>query len=250
MQEIPWIPKKAFRNTVVDKIKMSDDHQLIAFTVDIGNTERCTGGIKNMKTQKVIPNIKLDGISQMEFFGRDHEGRDILYYVELDDSNRPYRVMRKVLGGPADANDTIIFVDDDPTHYIDIAVSKDQKCLFINSGTKEDCEIWIIPCLQKEDGKDYPTPVSHEDLTPKLLVPRIPDVRVHIEHTRNFFLIITNSAKGSQNYILQTLDDEHLNLELKERSKKWVNLLAPKSDESLIISEFDCFHNFIAVYVR
>lgn len=71
MAEIPWIPKRSLRKTVVDKIKMNGDHQMIAFTVDIGNNERCTGGIKNMKTGKVIPNIKLEGISQIEFFGKD-----------------------------------------------------------------------------------------------------------------------------------------------------------------------------------
>ena len=81
MADIPWIPKKALRHTVVDKIKMNDDHQMIAFTVDIGNNERCTGGIKNMKTQKVIANIKLEGISQMEFFGKDQEGHDVVYYA-------------------------------------------------------------------------------------------------------------------------------------------------------------------------
>jgi protease II len=37
-----------------------------------------------------------------------------------------------------------IFVDDDPTHYIDISVSKDGKCLFINNSTKEDGEVWVI----------------------------------------------------------------------------------------------------------
>ena len=195
MVEIPWIPKRALRHTVVDKIKMNDDHSLIAFTVDIGNNERCTGGIKNMKTQKVVPNIKIEGISQMEFFGRDQDGNDILYYVELNEINRPYKVMRKVIGGPTDQQDTVIFIDDDPTHFVDIAVSKDKKCLFINSGTKEDSEIWVIPCIH--DGQTVPY-----DLTPKLLVERIPDVRVHIEHIRNFFLIISNNDLGSKNYRL------------------------------------------------
>jgi hypothetical protein len=36
------------RNSIVDKIKMNDDHSLIAFTIDIGNTEVLTGGIKDM----------------------------------------------------------------------------------------------------------------------------------------------------------------------------------------------------------
>ena len=42
---------------------MNDDHSLIAFTLDIGNTERLTGGIKDMKTGQIMPNIKLENIS-------------------------------------------------------------------------------------------------------------------------------------------------------------------------------------------
>lgn len=121
-----------------------------------------------------------------------------MYYVELDDNNRPYRVMRKVLMGPSEASDTIIFVDDDPTHYIDIAVSKDRKCLFINSGTKEDSEVWVIPFVNDKHESEFQPGM----LTPKLLLSRTPDVRVHIEHIRNFFLIISNNDKRNKNYRL------------------------------------------------
>lgn len=48
---------------MVDKVKMNDDHSLIAFTLDIGNTEKLTGGIKDMKTGEVLRNVKLEGIS-------------------------------------------------------------------------------------------------------------------------------------------------------------------------------------------
>lgn len=55
--------QRALRKTILDKIKMNDDHSMIAFTVDIGNTERLTGGIKDMKTGEVLQHIKLEGIS-------------------------------------------------------------------------------------------------------------------------------------------------------------------------------------------
>lgn len=116
---------------------MNDDHSLIAFTIDIGNTEKLTGGIKDMTTNEVLKNIKLEGISQMEF-GR---GRDTLFFVETDAMNRPFRVMRKDLTTMAD---TTIFVDHDQTHYVDIGITKDGKYLLINNNTKEDSEVWVI----------------------------------------------------------------------------------------------------------
>lgn len=51
------------RTTVLEKLKMSDDHSLIAFTLDIGNTEKLIGGVRDMKTGQVLRNVKLENIS-------------------------------------------------------------------------------------------------------------------------------------------------------------------------------------------
>ena len=42
---------------------MNDDHSLAGFTIDIGNTEKLTGGIKDMIKGIVLKNIKLEGVS-------------------------------------------------------------------------------------------------------------------------------------------------------------------------------------------
>lgn len=80
LEEIPFISKSMLRKTLVDKVKMNDDHSLVAFTLDIGNTERITGGIKDMVKNEVLRNVKLEGISQIEF----GEGRDTIFYVATD----------------------------------------------------------------------------------------------------------------------------------------------------------------------
>ena len=54
----------------------------------------------------------------------------------------------------------------------------------------------------------------------------------------------------SKNFQLQTLKDEVLEEGGSVEEKKWENLLSPSEDSSLIISEFDCFKDFIAIYVR
>jgi hypothetical protein len=50
LEEVPFITQKYLRKTIVDKVKMNDDHSLIGFTLDIGNTETLTGGVKDMQT--------------------------------------------------------------------------------------------------------------------------------------------------------------------------------------------------------
>ena len=71
---------------------MSDDHSLVAFTVDIGNTEMLTGGVRDMTEDVVLPQIMLPNIGQIEFGGGDKPKS--LYFTESDNTNRPCKVKR------------------------------------------------------------------------------------------------------------------------------------------------------------
>ena len=54
---------------------MNEDHSLIAFTIDIGNHEKLTAGFKDMNSQQIL-DLKLNDISQVEFFGTEGEKVD------------------------------------------------------------------------------------------------------------------------------------------------------------------------------
>lgn len=73
-----------------------------------------------------------------------------------------------------------VFVDDDPTHYIDIGVTKDKKFIVISSNTKEDSEVWIADRSNQS-----------ENAVPNKLISRVKDVQTHIDHLRDFFVTIT-----------------------------------------------------------
>lgn len=82
--------------------------------------------------------IKVENVCQIEF-GVD---KNVFFYTETDSANRPCSVKMMDLN----SNRTVtIFTDDDPTHYIDLGVTKDKKYLTIASNTKEDSEVWVLP---------------------------------------------------------------------------------------------------------
>lgn len=138
------VPHRFAKTTLVDKIKMNRDHNLVGFTIDIGNNEKLTGGVKDMKTGRVLRNVILPNISQLDFA---NDGQH-LFFVQTDDQNRPNSVKRINLES---GKQEVLFMDDDPTHYVDINMSKDKQFLFINSGTKEDSEVWVV-----DNRKDLP----------------------------------------------------------------------------------------------
>ena len=53
--DVPFIPQRSLRTTSVDKLKMSDNHSLLAYTVDINNNEIMTGGIKGLAKNEYLP---------------------------------------------------------------------------------------------------------------------------------------------------------------------------------------------------
>ncbi len=49
-------------------------------------------------------------------------GRDTVFFVETDALNRPYKVKKLSLSS---METSTVFVDSDPTHYVDIGITKD-----------------------------------------------------------------------------------------------------------------------------
>jgi protease II len=78
MAQIPFIPKKLLKKSFVQKLKMSDDHNIVGFTIDVGNTEILTGGFKDMTTGKIL-STKLERVGGIEF------GTDCVFFTECDD---------------------------------------------------------------------------------------------------------------------------------------------------------------------
>lgn len=71
-------------------------------------------------------------------------------------------------------------------------------------------------------------------------------MRVHIDHVRDHFIMISNNDPASKNFNLLTLSDGNLDLSYEDRESAWSYLL--KDDDNIVINEFDCFKDFIAVY--
>jgi protease II len=60
---VPWVPKSKIPVTLIEKLTMNSDHSLIAFALDIGNTEILTAGIKDMRSGRVYSEFKVENIS-------------------------------------------------------------------------------------------------------------------------------------------------------------------------------------------
>lgn len=91
--EVPFIPFRSLRTSSVDKIKLSDNHSLLAFTVDIENNEIMTGGVKDLAKNEYLPYFVFKNVHTMEFGAGDNPR--YLYYTEsTKEENRPWCVIK------------------------------------------------------------------------------------------------------------------------------------------------------------
>ena len=192
---------------------MSDSHNMLAFTVDMDNSEVMTGGLKDLAKGEYLPHFVFQNVHTMEF-GAGDDPR-YLYYTEANKSdNRPYRVMRVDL---KTANKSVVFEDKDPTHYVDMGVTKDKKFLIISSNTKEDSEVLVLR-------RDLES--EKLDLKPTILLERQPEVRAHIDHIRDFFVMIGNASAEDHSFKVASMSDTELE-KAQVDSRIWSDLLDP-----------------------
>ncbi len=111
-----------------------------------------------------------------------------LYYTEYDDNHRPYRVRLHVIGTDQ-ANDPIIFEEEDPGFFVGVGRTQSDKFIVIDAHDHQTSECWLIDA---ELGG-----------APRLVAPRVTDREYDIEE-RDGLLYIRTNADGAEDFKVVT----------------------------------------------
>lgn len=75
-------------------------------------------------------------------------------------------------------------------------------------------------------------------------------MRAHIDHIRDFFVTITNTSSVEHSVKVASMADSELD-KTNTVDRVWESLLDPKlANDDLLITEFDPFKDFIAIYCK
>ncbi|MCA0402032.1 MAG: S9 family peptidase [Proteobacteria bacterium] len=151
----------------------SPDHTRLAWASDTNGSESYTIHVRDLATGKDHDRIRRT--SGEVIWGRD--GR-FFYYVELDSSQRPYRVMRHRLG-EAQKRDTEIYREENSGWFVGLDITQDDRFGFISVHDHETSEILL---LDLDDAREVPAPVF----------PRVPGIEYEIDHHEGRLIIRTN----------------------------------------------------------
>jgi oligopeptidase B len=126
---------------------VSPDGTLLAYATDVVGDERYTVRVKDLTTGELLPD-EITGVMGGATWDRDGQS---FYYSTVDESWRPDKVWRHVLG-TAQADDELVFHETDERFWSGIGRSRSDRFLMIESGAKVTTEYRFLDLDDREAG--------------------------------------------------------------------------------------------------
>lgn len=200
----------------------STNNNILAYSIDTVSRRKYDIYFKNIETgemyDEVIPNTSGNMV-----WANDNR---TIYYQVKDETLRPYRIYKHIIGTPVDS-DKLIFEETDPTFYAGVSKTKSEKYIVISSESTLSSEFRILNANNPEG--DF-----------KVFQKRLPDVEYGISHQDDRFLILTNYK--AVNFQLMEVGEENTGID------NWKELIP--GSVSVLIEGVDVFQNFFVVTER
>jgi oligopeptidase B len=150
---------------------VSDDGNLLAYTLDLTGFQEFTLYVKDLRTGEVLSE-KIPHVTDAVWAADNHT----LFYVAEDDAKRAYRLWRHELGSQ---HDTLVYEEKDARFDLGVGRSRSQQFIFAESASKTTTEARYLRA-------DHPTGEW------KILAPREEGHEYDVDHAGDRFYIRTN----------------------------------------------------------
>jgi oligopeptidase B len=196
-------------------LAVSGDDRLLGYSVDNDGAEEFTIRVKNLADGSLL-NEEIEKTSAGLTWANDNR---TFFYTTFDETKRPEKVWRHVLGAAREA-DVLVFEEKDPRFTFEVSKTRNRKYILITSiNASTTSEVWYVDADQPEQ----PFQVFRE---------RCDGVEYYLDHQRGDFLVRTNEGNAT-------------NFKLLQGEKE---IWAERKDATL--EDTDCFENFVVLYTR
>jgi oligopeptidase B len=161
----------------------SPDHSLLAWAADRQGSEFYTIHIRDIATGRDTGEV----IEEAGDGGTWAPDGKSLYYTELDESHRPFRVRRHVIGTPQ-ADDAIVYEEADPGFFVGVGEMLSKRYIVIDVHDHQTSELYLIG-----DGS----------VEPRLISARKTEREYDAEERGGLLYMLTN-ADGAEDYKVVT----------------------------------------------
>ena len=171
---------------------VSDDGNLLAWSVDTQGDERYTIRVKDLRTgQHLADEITGAGAGATWSAGATH-----LFYTTVDSAWRPHRIWRHTVGSTAD--DALVHEETDERFFAGIGRTQSERYLVIGVGSKVTSEARVLEADDPEG--EF-----------RVVLPRREGVEYSLEHavmgSRDVFLVLHNDGAPNFELVSMPVDD-------------------------------------------
>ncbi|HZI19335.1 MAG TPA: S9 family peptidase [Pyrinomonadaceae bacterium] len=200
---------------------VSDDGNLLAYSIDHTGYRQYRLQIKDLRTGKLLPDDVGNVVAA--FWAADNK---TIFYTTEDAAKRPHKVWRHTLGEPKE-KDVLVYEEKDELFRAGARRTRSGQYIIIGAGSSTTDEVRYVPADRPE-------------AEPKLIAPRREGHEYSVEHQGDRFLVLTND-KG-RNFRLASAPAAD------PRPESWKELIAHSAD--VMLEEVNGFADFYVVSER
>jgi oligopeptidase B len=205
-------------------LSISPDNKMAIFSYDIVGRRIYTIQIKNLETNEILSDI-IENVTGSAVWANDN--KTIFYSNQDEQTLRSDKIFKHKLGQNQLDNELIYF-EKDETFSVEIAKSKSNKYLAIESGSTLTTEYQIL---------DASTP----DEKFKMFQKRIRGLEYSINHYGDSFYIMTNADKAENFKLMKTN-------EYKTSKVNWTEVIAHRED--VLLEDIEIFKDYLVIEER
>ncbi|KAL3681564.1 hypothetical protein R1sor_024520 [Riccia sorocarpa] len=208
--------------------RLSKDQNLMAYTLDTSGNEIFSLFVKDLQTGNLIVEEREISVGSVEWAGN---GRT-LYYTEVDDLLRPWRVYRRTLGSASTG--TLLFEEKDASSFLHVSRTKDWTFVTVNANSKTTSEVYLV------DADD-----PYADL--QLVEKRTPGVQYFLEHHEGFLYILTNRQSAIDADSAMAGDYRLVRCNIEDLGRQdWEEVVSV--EQGALIEDMEIFQNHLVLY--
>ncbi len=207
---------------------VSPDGNKLAYSLDIEGREVYTIYIKDLVTGALLPEFIVNTFGSVYYHTGIEWANDsqTLFYLTLDASQRPCKVLRHRLGTEPE-QDQLVLHDEDEAYSLFIHKSRDGKFIFTNHHSTRATEMWFLSA-DEPDGKL------------RLLSPRRDGVEYYAAHHQGCFYIVTNDQAENFKLVKASVD--------APQRENWEEVIPHRDD--VLIDYVETFKDYLVLYER
>ena len=205
-------------------LSISPDNKMALFSYDIVGRRIYTIQIKNLETNEILEDI-IENVTGSAVWANDNK---TIFYSDQDDVTlRSDKIFKHKLGSKQ-SDDVLIYFEKDDTFDVEIAKSKSQKYLAIESSSTLTTEYQILEA-DTPDGEF------------RMFQRRVRGLEYSISHYEDSFYILTNKDKAENFKLMKTPVS-------KTSKANWKEVIAHRSD--VLLEDIEIFKDFLVLEER